>query len=95
MDNIITNENSNNNYIDVVISRVLCPGGVKPFICYSKGDKIEKEYEHFETLSTLKKYYNIKTVTKTEEKCQVISKRGKKHQWFIYNAQVSINYKIK
>ena len=54
--------------------------------------KIRKQGERFYTISDLKKYYGIKRTTKTGEKEWAISPRGKRYEWDVLEAEISMEY---
>jgi len=54
--------------------------------------KIKKQGERFYTITELKKYYGIKKTTKTGEKEWAISPRGKRYEWDILEAEISMEY---
>ena len=54
--------------------------------------KIRKQGERFYTITDLKKYYSIKKTTKTGEKEWAISPRGKRYEWDVLEAEISMEY---
>ena len=54
--------------------------------------KIKKQGERFYTITDLKKYYGIKKTIKTGEKEWAISTRGKRREWDVLEAEISIEY---
>jgi len=54
--------------------------------------KIRKQGERFFTITDLKKYYGIKKTTKTWEKEWAISPRGKRYEWDVLEAEISMEY---
>ena len=54
--------------------------------------KIRKQGERFFTITDLKKYYGIKKTTKTGEKEWAISPRGKRYEWDVLEAEISMDY---
>ena len=54
--------------------------------------KIRKQGERFYTITDLKKYYGIKKTTKTGEKEWAISPRGKRYEWDVLEAEISMEY---
>ncbi len=54
--------------------------------------KIRKQGERFHTITDLKKYYGIKKTTKTGEKEWAISPKGKRYEWDVLYAEISIEY---
>ena len=76
------------------IGGCLCENGKIRLIPYPKDPrlKIRKQGEKFYTITDLKKYYGIKKTTKTGEQEWAISPRGKKHEWDVLEAEISIEY---
>lgn len=56
--------------------------------------KIRKQGERFNTITDLKKYYGIKKTTKTGEKEWAISPRGKRYEWDVLEAEISMEYAV-
>jgi hypothetical protein len=56
--------------------------------------KIRKQGERFYTITDLKNYYGIKKTTKTGEKEWAISPRGKRHEWDVLEAEISMDYVV-
>lgn len=54
--------------------------------------KIRKQGERFYTITDLKKYYGIKKTAKTGEKEWAISPRGKRYEWDVLEAEISMEY---
>ena len=54
--------------------------------------KIRKQGERFYTITDLKTYYGIKKTTKTGEKEWAISPRGKRYEWDVLEAEISMGY---
>jgi hypothetical protein len=54
--------------------------------------KIRKQGERFYTITDLKKYYSIKKTTKTGKKEWAISPRGKRYEWDVLEAEISMEY---
>lgn len=54
--------------------------------------KIRKQGERFFTITDLKNYYGIKKTTKTGEKEWAISPRGKRYEWDVLEAEISMEY---
>lgn len=54
--------------------------------------KIRKQGERFYTITDLKKYYGIKKTIKTGEKECAISPRGKRYEWDVLEAEISMEY---
>jgi len=54
--------------------------------------KIRKQGERFYTITDLKTYYGIKKTTKTGEKEWAISSRGKRYEWDVLEAEISMEY---
>ena len=54
--------------------------------------KIRKQGERFFTITDLKKYYGINKTTKTGEKEWAISPRGKRYEWDVLEAEISMEY---
>ena len=78
--------------VKVEISRVLCDYGWKPFVLYAYPHKVKRAGEKFNTLAELKDYYQIKKIVKTGGTGWAISPRGKRHEWSIYEAEISTTY---
>lgn len=78
--------------IKVEISRVLCGYGWRPFILTCRTHKIKRAYEKWGTLAELKHYYEITKVKKTNKKEWALSGRGKKYEWFVYEAYVDAKF---
>ena len=55
---------------------------------------IKHELDTFYTLKDLKKYYNIKKITKTDEIEKVCSLKGKVYSWHVYKAKISTYFLI-
>ena len=56
--------------------------------------RIRKQGERFYNITDLKKYYGIKKTTKTGEKEWAISPRGKRYEWDILEAEISMEYVV-
>jgi hypothetical protein len=54
--------------------------------------KIRKQGERFYTITDLKNYYGIKKTNKTGEKEWAISPRGKRYEWDVLEAEISMEY---
>lgn len=80
----------------IKIRGCLYPNGSRRFIPEAKDNrlKIRMQGERFYTITDLKKYYGIKKTTKTGEKEWAISPKGKKYEWDVLEAEISISYVI-
>jgi hypothetical protein len=56
--------------------------------------RIRKQGERFYTITDLKKYYGIKKTTKIGEKEWAISPRGKRYEWDVLEAEISMEYVV-
>jgi len=56
--------------------------------------RIKKQGERFYTITDLKNYYGIKKTTKTGEKEWAISPRGKRYEWDVLEAEISMDYVV-
>ena len=56
--------------------------------------KIRKQGERFFTITDLKNYYGIKKTVKTGEKEWARSPRGKRHEWYVLEAEISMDYVV-
>ena len=56
--------------------------------------KIKKQGERFYTITDLKTYYGIKKTVKTGEKEWAISQRGKRYEWDVLEAEISMEYVV-
>ena len=56
--------------------------------------KIRRQGEKFNNITALKKYYGIKKTTKTGEKEWAISPRGKRYEWDVLEAEISMEYVV-
>ena len=82
--------------IIINISGCLGANGKIYRIAYPKDSrlKIKRQWEKFFTISDLKNYYGIKKSTKTNYKEWAISQRGKRYEWDILEAEISIEYVV-
>jgi hypothetical protein len=66
------------------------------FIPYPKDHRlrIRRQGEIFHTITDLKKYYGIKKTIKTGEKEWAISPRGKRYEWDVLEAEISMEYVV-
>ena len=78
----------------IIICGCLHENGRISLIPYPKDRrlKIRKQGEKFYTITDLKKYYGIKKTTKTGEKEWAISPRGKRYEWNVLEAEISMEY---
>lgn len=80
--------------VTVKISRVLYESGYKPYMLTCNTHKIKRAYDKFHTLADLKQYYEIDKIKKTNKTEWAISLRGKRHEWIIYEAEISLKFVI-
>jgi uncharacterized protein YaiI (UPF0178 family) len=80
--------------LTITIRGCLHENGRISLIAYPKDHrlKIRKQGERFYTITDLKKYYGIKKTTKTGEKQWAISPRGKRYEWNVLEAEISMEY---
>jgi len=78
----------------IIIGGCLHENGRISLIPYPKDRrlKIIKQGERFDTITEMKKYYGIKKITKTGEKEWAISPRGKRYEWDVLEAIISMKY---
>jgi hypothetical protein len=83
--------------LTIQIRGCLYPSGYRPYIPEPKDKrlKIRKQYERFSTISNLKNYYGIKKVKKTGVKEWAINPKGKRHEWEILEAEISMEYVVR
>jgi hypothetical protein len=82
--------------LTIRISGCLCENGTIRLIPTSKDNRlrIERQWERFRTITDLKNYYGIKKTAKTGEKEWAISPRGKRYEWDVLEAEISMEYVV-
>lgn len=81
--------------ITITIYRYLRQGGTKPYLAKAKNRdiKIKRADYPFNTLKELKDYYGVTKTVKVDTGW-AISSNGKRHEWNVYEAEISSSYKI-
>lgn len=80
----------------ITIGGCLHGNGRISLIPYAKDERltIKRQGERFPTITDLKNYYSITKTTKTGEKEWAISPRGKRYEWDVLEAEISIQYVV-